>query len=388
MAKVASRLLLIAIAVLALSWLSVSLWGEPSEKGAAATRLHYQQGMTVTEFGHANGLERKALKGLLGLRSPADLQRPLSDFAPDPQALAAAMHDAQVVQGESARKNWGKIAAKFALWFLFMGTVYWMLRSRRVTARSRRLLYLFAQLLFGVVLGSDPSPMGTVKDAVALYGAEGVIFPPRLIALGIFLLTVVLANKFICGWGCQFGALQDFIFRLNRNAKDRKGILRQFKPPFWLSNAVRIGFFALFTTVAFIAAMDLIEPIDPFKVFKPMAIGLAGALFLAALLIASLFVYRPWCHFFCPFGLVGWLGEKLSLTKIAVDYARCKSGCVVCEKACPSDCMEAILKQQRTIPDCFACGTCVEACPTHAVSFRSGRRAAPPEGKFPRADAQ
>lgn len=388
MAKVAIRLLLIASTVLALSWLSVSLWGERPEKGEAAAEFHYQQGMTVAEFGHANGLERKALKGLFGLHSPADLQRPLTDFIPDPQVLAAKLHDTQVLQSENERKNWGKIAAKFVLWFLFMGTMYWMLRRRRVNARSRRWLYLFALLLFGVVFGSDPSPMGTVKDAIALYGAEGVIFPPRIIALSIFLLTVVLANKFICGWGCQFGALQDFIFRLNRNAKDRKGILSQFKPPFWLSNTVRVAFFVLFTTVAFISAVDLIEPIDPFKVFKPMAIGLAGALFIAALLVASLFTYRPWCHFFCPFGLVGWLGEKLSLTKIAVDYDRCKTGCVVCEKACPSDCMEAILKQQRTIPDCFACGTCVEACPTQAVSFHIGRRAKPPEGKFQNTDKQ
>ncbi len=31
-----------------------------------------------------------------------------------------------------------------------------------------------------------------------------------------------------------------------------------------------------------------------FKVFKPMTIGLTGAVFLAALLVAGLFVYRPW----------------------------------------------------------------------------------------------
>ena len=380
--RVGGRLALIVVAVLALSWLSARMWSERPEKGESIAVLHYEKGMSVGAFGQANGLERRALKGLLGLTSPADLQRPLTDFAPDPQALVKKLHNKQVLQAEEGRKNWQKIAVKFGLWFIFMGALYWMLRTRRVNARSRRWLYLLALVLFGVVLGSDPSPMGTVKDAIALYGSEGVIFPPRIVALSVFLLTVVLANKFICGWGCQFGALQDFIFRLNRNSKDRKGVLRQYKPPFWLSNTVRIVFFAVFTAVAFLAAVDIIEPIDPFKVFKPAAIGIAGAVFLAALLVASLFVYRPWCHFFCPFGLVGWLGEKLSLTKIAVDYDKCKTGCVVCEKACPSDCMEAILKQQRTIPDCFACGTCVEACPTQAVSFRIGRRAAPPVGKF------
>ncbi len=69
--------------------------------------------------------------------------------------------------------------------------------------------------------------MGTIKDAIALFGAKGVIFPPRMIALTVFLLLVVLANKFICAWGCQVGTLQDLIFRLNRNKLDTKGSLRQ-----------------------------------------------------------------------------------------------------------------------------------------------------------------
>ncbi len=382
--SVAKSFAIVVIAVLGLSWLSVAMWEEKPEAGAApVAELHYQGGMTVAEFGQANGLERRALKELFGLTSPADLQRPLSDFVADTGSLAESLREAKVLQSEDARKNWQKIAIKFSLWFAFLGLMFWVLRTRRITAQRRRWFYLFALLLFGVVLGADPSPMGTVKDAIALYGAEGVIFPPRLIALGAFILMVVLANKFICGWGCQFGALQDFLFRLNRNSKDRKGLLPQYKPPFWFSNSVRIVFFAVFTAVAFMAAIDLIEPIDPFKVFKPMYLGITGAVFLAALLVASLFVYRPWCHFFCPFGLVGWLFEKVSFGKIVVDYERCKDGCVVCEKACPSDCMEAILKQQRTIPDCFACATCLEACPTQAISFHLGQRAKPPEGKFP-----
>lgn len=381
-ASVVIRFAVIVTAVLLLSTASVSLWGERGEKAAAPADLHYQSGMTVAQFGEANGLHRKVLKELLGLQSRSDLERPLTDFSPDPNALAARLHETRVVEGESARKNWNKIYLKFALWSVFLGVMFWVLRTRRITARSRRYFYLFSLVVFGVILGADPSPMGTVKDAIALYGSEGVLFGPRLIAFGVFILMVVLANKFICGWGCQFGALQDFLFRLNRNSKDRKGIMRQYKPPFWFSNAVRIGFFATFTTVAFVAAVDLIEPIDPFKVFKPSHLGVVGAVFLAAMLLASLFVYRPWCHFFCPFGLVGWVFEKLSLSKIAVDYARCKDGCVVCEKACPSDCMEAILKQQRTIPDCFACGTCVEACPTQAISLHTGLRSKPPAGKF------
>ena len=85
---------------------------------------------------------------------------------------------------------------------------------------------------------------------------------------------------------------------------------------------------------------------------------------------------------FWPVGLVGWVFEKLSWHKIKVDYEACIS-CEACSRACPSTVMGAILKRdKKVIPDCFACGTCIPACPVDAISFASGKRDLPPEGKF------
>lgn len=41
--------------------------------------------------------------------------------------------------------------------------------------------------------------------------------------------------------------------------------------------------------------------------------GLAflAVVFVGAMLILSLFTWRPWCHFFCPFGLAGWVAESV-----------------------------------------------------------------------------
>jgi ferredoxin len=44
--------------------------------------------------------------------------------------------------------------------------------------------------------------------------------------------------------------------------------------------------------------------------------------------------------------------------------------------------MGAILRQDRAIPDCFACGTCIEVCPTGSIRLASGKRDRPPAGKF------
>ena len=243
------------------------------------------------------------------------------------------------------------------------------------------MIYAVSITIFGIILGSDPSAMGTVKDAIALYASKGVIFPPRMIALAAFLLMVLLANKFICSWGCQAGVLQDMIFRLNRNDKDTIGIIRQHKPSFLVTNTFRVVFFTLFTLAAFLWSVDIIEYVDLFKVYKPAALGVFGIGFVGLLLAISLFIYRPWCHLFCPFGLVGWLVEKISIFKIKVNYDNCIS-CEACAKACPSTVMNAILKRENVIPDCFACANCIDVCPTDSVCLAAGKRDLPPEGKF------
>jgi len=224
--------------------------------------------------------------------------------------------------------------------------------------------------------------MGTVKDAIHLYVSTRAVFFPRMIALTVFLLTVFLANKYICAWGCQAVVRQQLVFRLNQTDKRKAIVGKQLKPPFALTNTVRVAFLGLFTTAAFAWGVDIIEPVDPFKIYKPASLGFAGALFVALLLIGSLFIYRPWCHLFCPFGLVGWLVEKVSRARIRVDYKTCIA-CQKCADACPSNVMGAILRRdKRTIPDCFACYTCREVCPTNSISFSGKRTTLPPPGHF------
>jgi hypothetical protein len=75
----------------------------------------------------------------------------------------------------------------------------------------------------------------------------------------LFLIFVFVANKFICTWCCQFGTLQGFIFSLNRDSKDRKGALKQFKPPFILSNTIGVVFLTAFTLFAFFWKVDFVE---------------------------------------------------------------------------------------------------------------------------------
>ncbi|MEN8209024.1 MAG: 4Fe-4S binding protein [Candidatus Fermentibacteria bacterium] len=373
---------LLILFVVLLSSLSTTLWEEKPETLPTDRELIFLDGMTIREFGEANQLSNPLLKEVFGLESPEDMQRTLSSTGISLETISSEVNKTLVLETEHASKNWMKIRLKFVLWAIYLGIAFYLLKTRRITPVLRIFLLVGAVVLFGIVLGADPSPMGTVKDAVVLFGQTKVIFPPRLIAFLLMLIGgILIANKFLCAWGCQFGTLQDLIFRLNRDSKDRRGIIKQVKVPFAVSNSIRVLLFALMTLTAFLWVMDLIDPIDPFKIFKPLVLGIGSAVFIAALLIASLFIYRPWCHFFCPFGLVGWLVEKISIYRIHVDYETCIA-CDACSKACPSTVMEAVLKRNRIIPDCFSCGTCIGVCPTESITFKAGKRSVPPVGKF------
>jgi polyferredoxin len=382
-AKVFILFALLVALTAALSQVSTAIWGGKPEKLPEAKTLVLSEGMSVMEFGSQNNIANPVLKKVLGLETKSDLQKPLESFGLNKEELQSRINKASALEAEHESKNWVKIPVKFGAWFIFLGLVFFMVRRDKITPGTRKALYLTAVILFGIILGSDPSPMGTVKDALHLYGSKKVIFPPRMIALSVFLLIVFLANKFICSWGCQLGTLQDLIFRLNRNPKDTKGVLPQYKMPFRFSNGLRISFFVVFTIIAFGWALDIIDPIDPFKVYKPGVLSAAGGTFIGCVLAVSLFVYRPWCQLFCPFGLVGWLVEKISIFKIKVDYETCVA-CEACAKACPSTVMGAILKQDRIIPDCFACGTCMNVCPTGSIKMLAGKRSKPPADKFTR----
>ena len=367
--------------VVGLSFISDRLWGGRPETLPEPMELVMDEGMTLNDFGKANNLSGPVLKSIFELERKSDLDRRLSDYGTGEQ-IKTLVNRKLALAAEQASKNWIKIPVKFILWFAFLITVFLVLRRRKVSSSMRRWFLFISVFIFGAVMGSDPSPMGTVKDAIHLFGSAGAVFPPRMIALAIFLIIVFLVNKYICSWGCQLGVLQDLIFRINRTDKRKTIMGKQIKPPFALTNTIRIVFLGVFSIIAFVWATDIIEPIDPFKVFKPAHLGLAGAIFTAVLLIMSLFIYRPWCHFFCPFGLTGWLVEKISLVKISVDYETCIA-CQKCAAACPSTVMGAILRRdKKTIPDCFSCYTCRDVCPTDSISFSTRRRTLPPIGHF------
>ncbi len=379
--KVIILFFVLILFIITLSMLSNRFWGGKPESLPQIKELTADINMTLKDFGEVNNLPNPVLKEIFDLQARSDLGKKLIEYGTLEQ-IKDRVTKKTALAAEHQSKNWKKILIKFLLWFAFLIAVFFTFNKRRVSQRMRKTTLFVSLLIFGIILGSDPSPMGTVKDAIHLFGSTGAVFPPRMIALLVFLMLVFLANKYICAWGCQVGTLQDLIFRINQTDNIKPIIGKQIKIPFVISNSIRIIFIVIFTIAVFIWGIDIVEPIDPFRIYKPAYLGIAGAVFVGMILVVSLFLYRPWCHFFCPFGLVGWIAEKTGRIKISIDYETC-TACSRCAAACPSTVMEAILKQdKKTIPDCFSCYTCREVCPTGSISFSKRKRTLPPAGHF------
>lgn len=259
------------------------------------------------------------------------------------------------------------LLSKFVLWIAVAVVATLLLSRRKVKPRVRVVLLIGGVLVFGVVYGLltigsvNPNPVFSVRNLLAAVLLHRQLVLPVLVMLVVLLLMVFVSNKSICGWGCQLGLLQDLLHRVP---------LPKWRPPFWLSNSVRIVAFVALVAGLALAGVDWIKGIDPFQLFS-FHFTLGIVLFSVAVLVASLFIYRPWCQFLCPFGLVGWLVEQVSLLRPRVDREACKK-CRLCVKACPAQAMADFYAGKRIHADCFACGACVDACPVKdALNWRA-----------------
>ncbi len=222
----------------------------------------------------------------------------------------------------------------------------------------------------GFALGKSPNPM---EDVVKVFKSMVGLYPSvwdKVVAMLFFLGLAIVGNKLVCGWACPFGALQELLYSLPFFKR-----LKRRKTPFLVSNTIRALLFAvvlvlLFGIIGGRRGFVLYHFINPFNLFGFEFDHTAITVTVVVALLLALFSYRPFCQFICPFGLVSWLAEKLSLTRVRVDASRC-NGCGTCVRACPTDAVKHILAGKRFAVDCYSCARCLNVCPQDAIRYGS-----------------
>lgn len=219
-------------------------------------------------------------------------------------------------------------------------------------------------------------PIGALQ---ALLNQRGFQIPFGM--LGFFFLVGSLLGRFVCGWLCPFGLVQDLLHKIPVFRKRKRLPLHhvlKFGKYMVLLLFVCIGSAFLFGGFAkvpafckYICPSGTLFGAIPLLTANKLLRGQAGGLFfwklgiLLFLLFLSIMVYRPFCQYLCPLGAIYGFFNRFSLVQIHWEKQRCTS-CGACEKACP---VALSVREISRSPECIRCGKCVEACPGDCLHF-------------------
>lgn len=354
-------------AVVAMGWAL-----EPRSKGASPDAI--TTAMSMREIAPQLETTGKALARELKLPLDAPMRLPVRELGVSEQTLNETV--VHLASHQGTRLKYFIFAA------LVLGGLVFLTRLGRPdgSPRSERrqwyprtpyiLVLLVAATVCGFALGKSPNPMeGAVKLFKAMVGLQPSI-PAVVLAFIFFSVLAVAGNKLVCGWACPFGALQELVYSLPllRRVKRRK-------VPFVLSNSIRVGLFVamlllLFGVVGGRRGFVLYHGINPFNLFNLEFESLSMLLAVIVVLVLSLGVYRPFCQFVCPFGLVSWILERVSIVRVKVDHSRCNR-CGSCIQACPLEAAKHFVAGKLLAADCYSCARCLNVCPSEAISYGS-----------------
>ncbi len=277
---------------------------------------------------------------------------------------------------------------------------------------QRRLIQLYAALLFNANLkgfrtgriyqgpvknictpglncyscpgASGACPMGALQNALSDSGKTVPYY-----VIGIILLYGLLFGRWICGFLCPFGLIQDLLHKI-KTPKVGKGRITRVLSCF---KYVVLVFFAIIFPLVY-AGFEF--PLPGFcKYICPAGtlegavgllsnpenenmLGMLGPLFtwkfllMVVFLVGAVFIYRFFCRFFCPLGALYGLFNKISLVGVKPDRDAC-TDCGLCVGKCKMD-IRRVGDQE-----CIQCGECMSVCPTGAIQWKGPKILLPPQ---------
>ena len=210
------------------------------------------------------------------------------------------------------------------LLFMLAGATYFAHRQR-----SRRVLFIMAAaavLYFGFWRKGCICAVGSFQNMALAVFNNGYAIPVSVILF--FLMPVVFTlfyGRTFCASVCPLGAVQELV------------LIRPVRVPYVLQATLGLipflylGFSVLFAATG---AAFIVCRFDPFVAFFRMS----GPFYMLILgfffLVIGTIVGRPYCRFFCPYGVIlGWM-SSLSRSHVSITPDDCIQ-CRLCENACP-----------------------------------------------------
>jgi polyferredoxin len=200
-----------------------------------------------------------------------------------------------------------------------------------VKRRSRRGIFwlmIFSLLYFGFYKQGCVCPIGSTQNvALAIFNPNYAVPLTVTLFFALPLLFALFFGRVFCSSVCALGAIQDLVILKPIRLPRRVTVALSMIPYVYLGIAV------LFAVVN---SAFLICRFDPFIGFFRLS-GNAPYLYLGAgFLLVGMFVARPYCRFFCPYGALLGIMSRFSRSHVAITPTNCVN-CRLCEVSCPFD---------------------------------------------------
>jgi polyferredoxin len=259
----------------------------------------------------------------------------------------------------------------FFYWaIIFIYTVI-LIDSKMLNQKASLAIYIGTIIFGGIILGGFPNAVMPIHQILVFIAGKGVIesLLPLIIILVALLGISLVAGRIFCGFACPLGAIQELFSKISfkstvkgqERAKYR--IELSHKTPSVIQRIVFFSLILLAVVFAIVPPYDANPLLGLFFYKSPISVTFVPLVAMSIISIASVFIYRPWCRFFCPFGAASAMCSRFSRYK----YKRTENctDCGLCEKICPTQ--QAAANSKKT--ECYYCNRCVEICPHDAIKF-------------------
>jgi len=197
---------------------------------------------------------------------------------------------------------------------------------------------VFSLAYFGFYREGCICAVGSVQNvSLALFNSGYSIPLSALLFFIIPLLFALAYGRVFCAGVCPLGSIQELTgFRPVKLPKPVEIILA-FVPFIYLGIAI------LFASTN---SQFLICRYDPFVGIFRLDAPYTMIIFGALLLLAGIFVNRPYCRFLCPYGVLLNIFSRFAGRHLTITPAEC-TNCRLCEEVCPYDAIIPSDKEQK-----------------------------------------
>ncbi len=221
---------------------------------------------------------------------------------------------------------------------------------------------------FACPIGALQNSLGAWRWRVAAGGLLAALSALPWYIIGGLLVVGALFGRMVCGWICPFGWFQELLGRLSR---------RKISLPRWMAYFRYVVLVGLVFIVAYwtgqpwfckLCPQGFLEGGMPQPILRPELRAGIGWLWFTklgiflAVVLASVFMRRPFCGVLCPLGAIYGLMARYSLWRTVIIPEKC-TNCMWCVRNCPQGI------DPRYEVDSHLCIGCLECqkCPFGAI---------------------